>query len=196
MNLNNADWDRALSDAISQPGAMQASCVGTDVFEWRHWATPEWRGEQALRVLGVPLLPFPDGYPAHGFANFKGIALNPRTRNKVSTMAHELGHYLLRHVELDASQTERTPIIEVEAESVALLVTTALGLTAETLESRVYIQEFIRRPSAGPLPRTWEHVKTAARSILLAGRQVVVPPPVKQRVDSVATFARRINWHS
>ena len=203
MRLNNSDWDRVLRSALSQPGVVdRSSLIGTDAFDWTHWGTAEWSAADAFRVLGVRLLPFPEEYIGRiaGFASLEGIALDQRAKRKVNVAAHELAHWFLRHndIELrDGIEPLRRPIFEVEAECTALLVGYALD-TGGLEHSRAYVQYFIRQPTVGPLPTSWEHVKKAALTILMAGRRSGAVPSMHRpkAVVTYPSFASRISWHS
>lgn len=203
-HTNTAHWDRLLTEAVTLPGTPDADPYSLDApaFVWERWNTPTWAARQAFEHLGVMLLPFPEQLSSRffGFATGACIGLNPRTRRKVRTAAHELAHVLLRHTENVRADEGRIPVEEFEAECVALLVTFTLGADpADLADSRHYIQHHATQPCSGPLPSDWTAIKRAASAILAAGagRHYVAPEPKPLDVTTDARgFAARLNWHS
>jgi len=196
MRLNEQQWDRVIRDGFAVPGDLtQPPTIGTDVFEWRFWTAPGWSAQVAFRTLRVPLIPMPACYvgaPVAGLCTAEGIALSPTTRDKVGVAAHELGHWVLGHVR--TTDPMRSPILEIEAETVAMLVAYATGKD-DLSQHRGYVQHYVQQEMARSLPTTFEHVKRAARAIVLAGR-VETPPPTRQVVNlDAASFARRVRFH-
>lgn len=202
MNLDTSRWDAILISALTTPGTARAP-LSRDLatFMWGRWNTVDWSAEQAFTRLGIRHVDFPVqwsmalcGFATVDEAGHQCIGLNPRATVKVETVAHELGHVLLRHTFIPNEAT-RQPVEEFEAECVALLVCHALELPEDVLSHcRAYIQMFVGLPVAGPLPQTWEHIKRAARTIVAAGagRFTVVPEPPPLKVLSLDDFSRRL----
>lgn len=134
--------------------------------------TPEWDAELALQTLDITLTPFehPDGN-CQGFAVGRSIAINPVAALPHKTRFHELAHVVLGHTsEGMLSDSERTPrdIREVEAESVAYICCSILGLPGLD-ECRGYIQGWL---AGGDIAdKTAQRIFGAAEKILKAGRK-------------------------
>jgi len=213
MTHRTDHWDELLADALRRPGTHDdnpwTGAAIDDVIDWREWGTASWNARTACDRLGVPLLPFAPalvGPSTGGYATPKGIALNPRVRHKVRVVAHELAHVLFQHpfdmrsIEDWLRAQAAMPIVEFEAEAVALLVTDTLGV-GDGGGSRAYLQHYVTQPCAGTLPTSWAPIKTTAARILAAGAGtylVPAPPPAPPalRIDPVETFAGGIRWHS
>lgn len=187
MNTNPRQWDALLASCFSTPG-MPCGREYTEpvtTLVWREWATQDWSGERAFRKLGVKLVEFHPLFwltrGAMGCTTDEGIGLCPMTApaGRVRTIAHELGHWLLRHVNArrmangEPEMLERAPIQEIEADAVALLVCFALGVPVD--DCRFYMQQQAQRPLDGPLPQSWERVRQAATTILTAGAWTAPP---------------------
>lgn len=134
-------------------------------------ALPEWNTVTALETLKVTQVAFThfdgntQGYASPG----RKIAVNPVAALPHKTLFHELAHVLLGHCEEgQLSDSERTPknLREVEAESVAYLVTASLGL--DGLEySRGYLQHWLQ---SSEIPaKSSQKIFTIANQILKAG---------------------------
>jgi antirestriction protein ArdC len=107
---------------------------------------PTWNEAHALEALDINKTEFDlingnvQGYAAPD----RSVSVSPIAVNRSKTLFHELGHVLLGQVEAAAlTDTEYTPrnVMEIEAESVAMLCCASLGLPG--LEySRGYIQSW------------------------------------------------------
>ena len=142
---------------------------------------PEWRESVALDALKIERIPFrhTDGN-AQGYAVHRQVAVSPIAFTPARTLLHELAHVVLGHTEElqrmddDHSATPRD-LREVEAECVALICCSSLGLGGEEF-SRGYIQHWLKGQSMPE--RSAQKVFKAADQILKAGRDVAdtIPP--------------------
>ncbi len=142
----------------------------TEGQEYTPEPLPQWNEARALEVLNITKVPFDlmngnvQGYAAPGRISVSPIAANPS-----KTTLHELGHVVLGHTEAGIlTDTEQTPhnVMEVEAESVAMLCCASLGLPGVEY-SRGYVQSW-----AGGQPiseKSAQRIFAAADKILRAG---------------------------
>jgi antirestriction protein ArdC len=144
----------------------------TDGAEYVAPAPPTWNKNQALTALDIAEVPFAhlDGN-VQGYAKRRAVAINPVAEKPFATLVHELAHVVLGHTTGDVQLEDGTTIghatMEVEAESVALLVLGSLGL--DGLEyCRGYVQSYLR--GAAIEERTAQRIFKAADTILRAGR--------------------------
>ena len=130
-----------------------------------------WDRTRALATLSVTEEPFAlmDGN-CQGYARERTIAINPVAAMPLKTLFHELAHILLGHTAEGAlTDDERTPrsLREVEAESVAMLVSASLQLPGVEY-SRGYIQNW--NESGQPIPeRSASKIFKVADQIIKAG---------------------------
>jgi antirestriction protein ArdC len=109
-----------------------------------------------------------------GYARGRTIAINPVAQRPFATRIHEIAHVVLGHTtkqdeRFEDSQTVTHDEREIEAESVAMLVCSALGDSGIEY-SRGYLQAYLcGRPIE---ERTAQRVFKAADSILRAGQKV------------------------
>lgn len=143
---------------------------------------PEWDQAIALTALSVEQVPFDmlDGN-CQGYARGRQIAVSPIAFMPHRTFFHELAHVELGHTaELQGliDHGERTPrdLREVEAECVALICSSALGLPGEDF-SRGYIQHWLNHQTVPD--RSVQRIFKAADAILRAGR----PPDAPAETD-------------
>lgn len=133
--------------------------------------TPAWDADKALAGLEITQKPFEhtDGN-CQGYAVGKSIAISPVAEYPHKTRFHELAHIVLGHTAEGAmTDSERTPkdIREVEAESVAYVLCSLLGLPGD-VESRGYIQHWLH---GNAIPeRSAQRIFNAADKILKAGQ--------------------------
>ena len=132
---------------------------------------PSWDADKALAALGIEEKPFEHtNGNCQGYAVGKTIAISPVAEHPHKTRFHELAHVVLGHtVEHAMSDSARTPkdIREVEAESVAYILGSLLGLPGDA-ESRGYIQHWLQ---GNAIPeRSAQRIFTAADKILKAGQ--------------------------
>jgi antirestriction protein ArdC len=129
-----------------------------------------WNKVKALQTLDITEIRFdsPNGN-SQGYAQGKNIAINPVAALPHKTRFHELAHVVLGHTEEHAMHDDdRTPkdIREVEAESVAYILCSVLGLPG-LIESRGYIQGWL---SGGEISdKSAQRIFGAADKILKAG---------------------------
>jgi hypothetical protein len=136
-------------------------------------SAPGWSREKALEVLGIVQVPFeyPDG-KCQGYARRREIAINPVAALPIKTLLHECAHCELGHTAAgEVNDSEFTPrnIREVEAESVALLVGSALGLEVGE-QCRGYIQNWLQADSIPE--KSAQRIFGAADRILRAGQDI------------------------
>lgn len=89
-----------------------------------------WSPDVALKTIGatlVPYVPIPSHPNAEGYTVRRRIALKPTTEFPQKVLIHEMAHVVLDH---DSGVVPRS-LGEVEAESVALLVSRILGFPGE-----------------------------------------------------------------
>ena len=135
--------------------------------------TADWNAGLALSALNITEVSFAavDGN-CQGYATGRNIAINPVAALPHKTRFHELAHVVLGHtVEHTMSDSETTPrdIREVEAESVAYICCSILGLPGLE-ESRGYIQHWLSGNEIGD--KTAQRIFGTAEKILKAGRAV------------------------
>lgn len=198
--MNERDWRAQLALAFNTPGTLHSQClIGTDVFRWDLFSCAEWNAQRAFANLNVPLIPFPDVLigASGGFTCKDGIALNPMTRTKLRTAAHELAHWLLRHAAEPMIRSEADDlegIHEVEAEGAAFVVCYALGMDSDVEHSRAYLQHFTAKVKSQTVD-SWDAVVdriiVTARRILMAGWTQRAPDRPKT-VGDVLDFRKRI----
>lgn len=133
--------------------------------------TPQWDKAKALEALGITEIGFgmADGN-CQGYATGTSIAINPVAQFPHKTRFHELAHVVLGHTkEGQLQDDERTPrdIREVEAESVAYILCSLLGLPGQD-ESRGYIQSWLGEQQVND--KQAQRIFTAANKILEAGK--------------------------
>jgi hypothetical protein len=133
--------------------------------------SPQWNADTALSSLGVTREPYTmaDGN-CQGYARERSVAVSPVAVLPHKTLFHEIAHVVLGHTaEGMMSDNERTPrdIREVEAESVAYLLTNLLGLKGSD-ESRGYIQAWLSGQKIGE--KSAQKIYSAANKILCAGQ--------------------------
>lgn len=132
---------------------------------------PVWDKDTALQALGITEGTFRhhDGN-CQGYASGTSIAINPLAQYPHKTRFHELAHVVLGHtLEHTMADSDMTPrdIREVEAESVAYILCSLLGLPGLD-ESRGYIQSWLR--SAEIQEKSAQKIFSAADKILKAGQ--------------------------
>jgi len=132
---------------------------------------PVWDKETALKALGITEGTFKhyDGN-CQGYASGTSIAVNPMAQYPHKTRFHELAHVVLGHTQehtMDDSDTTPRDIREVEAESVAYILCSLLGLPGLN-ESRGYIQSWLR--SSEIQEKSAQKIFSAADKILKAGQ--------------------------
>lgn len=137
--------------------------------EWP--ALPDWDLDRALNSLQIAKVNFAHfNGNCQGYAQGTSIAVNPLAAYPVKTACHEIAHVLLGHTaEVLMSDDGTTPcnLREVEAESVAYLVTSILGLPGQE-SSRAYIQGWLGSDVVSD--QSVRKVFSCADRILKAGR--------------------------
>lgn len=133
--------------------------------------TPEWNKQTALENLSVEEKTFDltDGN-VQGYAQEKAFAVSPLAFLPHKTTFHELAHIVLGHTnEMALTDDERTPknIVEVEAESTALILCETLGLDGAQY-ARGYVQNWLGAGCEIP-ERNAQRIFAAADKILKAG---------------------------
>ena len=135
--------------------------------------TPEWDKQKALETLLIKENAYEsiDGN-VQGYASFHSFAISPIAIYPHKTTFHELAHIVLGHTtEHTMSDSEATPrdIREVEAESVAYILCSILGLDG-LVESRGYIQHWLKDNQIDN--KSAQKIFTCANTILNAGKVV------------------------
>jgi len=135
---------------------------------------PNFNTDLLLKNLGIKKVSFDmTNGNCQGFArtNKKEIAINPIAHNKRKTLIHEVAHCLLHgedNIEFSHGSELPTDIKEVEAESVAYIVSAILGDDDENLKySRGYIQHWKQDNSLSE--DTMKRIFKAVDTILKAG---------------------------
>lgn len=131
---------------------------------------PAWCKVKALETLQITEVRFDSvNGNSQGYAQGKNIAINPVAELPYKTRFHELAHVVLGHtVEHAMHDNDMTPrdIREVEAESVAYILCSVLGLPG-LIESRGYIQGWLS--GAEISDKSAQKIFGAADKILKAG---------------------------
>jgi hypothetical protein len=133
-----------------------------------------WNKAAATKALEIKEVPFDmiDGN-CQGYSFKRSFALNPLAKEPLKTTLHELAHIELGHTleGMLSDSEERTPrdIRELEAESVAYIIGSIIGLTDEALtESRGYIQSWYK---SNKVPeKSAQKIFAVASKILKAGQ--------------------------
>ncbi|GIW76736.1 MAG: hypothetical protein KatS3mg104_1799 [Phycisphaerae bacterium] len=145
---------------------------------------PDWDETQALSQLDITRVPFRhlDGN-CQGYAHQRNVSVSLIAFLPHRTLLHEVAHVILGHTaestgELSDTDTP-TPrdLREVEAESVAMLCCSSLGLGGQEF-SRGYIQHWTKSEQIPD--RSIQRIFKAADAILKAGR----PPAPTPESDS------------
>lgn len=106
---------------------------------------PDWNRDNAMKALDVTEVPFshPNGN-TQGYSHDREFAINPVAEYPFKTMIHEWAHILLGHTAEDYEYHDHRGIAEFQAESVALLVCSDLGVDQfDASASRGYIQNWL-----------------------------------------------------
>jgi antirestriction protein ArdC len=132
---------------------------------------PEWNKQKALDTLLIKENAFEsaDGN-CQGYASFHSFAVNPVAVLPHKTTFHELAHIVLghttEHIMADSELTSKD-ICEVEAESVAYILCSILGLNG-LVESRGYIQHWLKDNQIDD--KSAQKIFACANTILNAGK--------------------------
>lgn len=135
---------------------------------------PEWDAQRALAALQITEVPFEalDGN-CQGYARGREVAISPIAELPYKTRFHEVAHVVLGHTaEEDAPLAEQTSrsMREVEAEAVALICLSVLGLPGAQ-HCRGYIQHWNTERRGRAIPDSnARRIFKAADAILKAGR--------------------------
>lgn len=145
----------------------------TEGQEYTPEPLPEWNEARALEGLNITKAPFDlmDGNVQGYAAPDRTISVSPIAVNAFKTLFHELGHVLLGHIEAKAlTDTEQIPhnVMEVEAESVAMLCCASLGLPGVEY-SRGYIQSWAKGQPISD--KSAQRIFAAADKLLKAGTE-------------------------
>jgi len=130
---------------------------------------PRWDKETALEALDVAEIRF-DRVEGNimGFARSRNVAINPINPAPFKTLIHEIAHVLLKHTTEGSSESIlSTDVKEVEAEGVAYLVNSCLGMKENLSSSRAYIQGWLRTDSIPE--KSVRRIFTTTSKILKAG---------------------------
>jgi antirestriction protein ArdC len=130
-----------------------------------------WDKGQALSNLEISEIAFDDlNGNTQGYATKRSIAISPIAQLPYKTLFHELAHVVLGHTfEKDFQDDEHIPknLMEVEAESVAMLLCESLGLPGSEY-CRGYIQHWLKGDSIPE--KSAQKIFGAADRILRAGK--------------------------
>ena len=158
------------------------------------WTQYKWNKDQALAELGIEEIEFDSGNGnSQGFANMKGIAVNPVAAHPLKTMVHEIAHKMLHITEgmtivdlmkMDYSENE------VEAETIAMIVAEALGMSGRE-ESIGYIRGWMR---AGfeYTDKMANRILSTANKILRAGQVEIEVEQVIEEIDLISSIEAHI----
>lgn len=134
--------------------------------------SPLWDVSTALATLGISEVPFASlNGNSQGYATGKSIAINPVAVFPHKTRFHEIAHVVLGHTKderMDDGEVLTRDVKEVEAESVAYILCSLLGLPGLE-ESRGYIQNWLSNASLQD--KTAQRIFSVANKVLLAGNQ-------------------------
>ena len=132
----------------------------------------EWDKDKALAELKIEEIDYDmaDGN-CQGYAVARKVAINSIAVLPHKTLFHEIAHVVLGHtLEHTMADSEITPrdIREVEAESVAYILCSVLGLKG-LVESRGYIQSWLKDQTIDD--KTAQRIFSTANKILNAGKE-------------------------
>lgn len=185
--------ERQPVDAIAEPDPAAQSCFAskeityTMFIERPYWfvlsqtegpdvpttVVPEWNQDVALEQLRIAKVPFRHANGnCQGYATGREVAVSPIAFMPHRTLFHEIAHVELQHTVnavdwADFGERQPRSVMEVEAESVALICCAALGLPGEEF-SRGYIQQWLNGNTIPP--ESVHRIFGAADRILRAGR--------------------------
>jgi hypothetical protein len=132
---------------------------------------PEWDAKKAMAELNITEIKFDMiSGNCQGFARENSISINPVAALPHKTRFHEMAHVVLGHTkEGTLTDSEFTPvdIREVEAESVAYILCSVLGLNG-LMESRGYIQNWLKGNQIAD--KSAQKIFSCANKILKAGQ--------------------------
>ena len=135
---------------------------------------PTWDAKLAMEKLNIEEVPFSlVRGNVLGYAVGRQIAINPMNNFKHKTRFHELCHCILHTGESEFSEMEVLPrdIKEAEAEGVAFILTSLLGLDGQA-ESRAYIQTWL---DGKEMPEeSARRIFTTANKIMEAGQPCAI----------------------
>lgn len=137
-------------------------------------ALPEWDETLALSQLDIARVPFRhlDGN-CQGYAHQRSVSVSPIAFLPHRTLLHEVAHVILGHTAESAGELSDTDtptprdLREVEAESVAMLCCSSLGLGGQDF-SRGYIQHWMKLETIPD--RSVQRIFKAADVIFRAGK--------------------------
>lgn len=140
--------------------------------------TPDWSIEQALAELKIKQIAFDPllvGVNCQGYATKRNIAINPACEKMLATQLHEIAHVTLGHTDkeqliADGRKLTRS-IMELEAESTAMICLDALGFNEYAVYNRGYIQHWMQAGGVTEIPEdSAKRIFSAADKILKAGQ--------------------------
>lgn len=140
--------------------------------EYVNGDVPNFDFDLALKTLKIVEVPFEiiEGNTM-GYAQRNEIAVNPLDEHKAATRFHEIAHIMLGHTKDGAKVIEEVTRVkslkEVEAEAVALLCLSALGIPGAEF-CRSYIQGWLRGAESIPVDSA-QKIMVVADRILKAG---------------------------
>lgn len=167
---------------VPKATAFVMSQTDGDDIEWSKFG---WDKEQALKELEIKELPFDhlDGN-AQGFANKEGVSVNPVAKYPMKTMAHEIAHKIM-HIRDDMTIVDFIKrdysAGEVEAETVALIVSEALGLPGRQ-ESIGYIRRW--------MDEGFEYTDKQANAILSTANKILKAGKVEIEAEEVVELIK------
>ena len=164
-------WKKYIKGFAYKKGVFVISQTDGEEIELPN--TPEWDTDQALENLKIEQIEF-----SHGDGNVQGlaekgrkVAVSPLAQHPIRTLVHEIAHVQLGHVDsgywVDEKVIKRSDQ-EIEAESVAYLISYALGLPGAS-ESRGYIQGWMDDGFTFTEEMS-QRIFGAVNKILMAGR--------------------------
>jgi antirestriction protein ArdC len=177
--------DSELKEDESKPGVIRKRFIlrphwfvysQTDGELLKPLEIPLWEERVACHTLMIDRVPFTQtNGNIQGYARDREFAVSPIAQLPHRTAFHEIAHIVLGHCAESMGMSdgdERTPrdVREVEAEAVAMICATSLGLPGEEF-SRGYLQHWLGREKIEE--RSVHRIFTAADKILKAGRTPV-----------------------
>jgi len=165
---NEHDDEAVISTFVYRPYWFVMS--QTDGDDLTFAPIPGWDRDRALAALGIEIVDFDmTNGNILGYAKEHAVAISPLAPHPENVLFHEIGHIELGHTSANLDQAQSRNEIEMEAESVNLILSESLGI-GDPAESRGYIQNWFGK--GNPISeKNARRIFSAVDKILAAGRE-------------------------